>query len=278
MSKARQPRAVIHKRILDVARAHPNASIQKITEEVSGATFDLVERVLTEYGDPTDDYQEPMTDHQDDLTDRQREILLTIERNPDATQRELASRLDITAPTVSRHLNKIDGWDWERRLEFAETVSGNGDEPPDSETEQSATESTGSPDDDSPESASAVGEESTSAAPEESAPTAPEESASAVDERSESTVGEEPPETACAVTSPTEDQSDAVRASTDGSGVSRSTLDGIDQRITHLEQRIGESDALIEDPELVHKIVHVCMDSERISEEEELRIIETFLG
>lgn len=46
------PRAVIHKRILDVARDSPDASLADIASEVSGANEDLVDRVLAEYGDP----------------------------------------------------------------------------------------------------------------------------------------------------------------------------------------------------------------------------------
>lgn len=48
------PKAVVHKRILEVADSQPNASLTEIAEEVSGATPDLVDRVLSEYGDPGD--------------------------------------------------------------------------------------------------------------------------------------------------------------------------------------------------------------------------------
>lgn len=46
------PRAVIHKQILDAAKAHPDASIERLADEVPGASPDLIERVLDEYGDP----------------------------------------------------------------------------------------------------------------------------------------------------------------------------------------------------------------------------------
>lgn len=46
------PRAIVHKRILEVAKARPDATIEEIAREVSGATVSLVERVLEEYGDP----------------------------------------------------------------------------------------------------------------------------------------------------------------------------------------------------------------------------------
>jgi len=43
---------MIHKRILDAAAADPDCSLPALAEQVSGATADLVERVLDEYGDP----------------------------------------------------------------------------------------------------------------------------------------------------------------------------------------------------------------------------------
>ena len=43
-----------HKRILDVAAANPDASLEAIAEEVPTATVDLVERVLERYGDPAE--------------------------------------------------------------------------------------------------------------------------------------------------------------------------------------------------------------------------------
>lgn len=46
------PRAVIHKKILDAAESQPDATIEEIAATTSGASPDLVEHVLEEYGDP----------------------------------------------------------------------------------------------------------------------------------------------------------------------------------------------------------------------------------
>lgn len=46
------PRAMIHKRILDSAKADPSASMAEIAGEIPGASTGLVERVLEQYGDP----------------------------------------------------------------------------------------------------------------------------------------------------------------------------------------------------------------------------------
>ena len=40
------PRAVIHEKILDVAESNPEASMVEISEAVTGASTDLVERVF----------------------------------------------------------------------------------------------------------------------------------------------------------------------------------------------------------------------------------------
>lgn len=48
------PRAIVHKQILDVAEARPEASMKTIADEVTGASLSIVERVLEEYGDPAD--------------------------------------------------------------------------------------------------------------------------------------------------------------------------------------------------------------------------------
>lgn len=46
------PKAMRHKQILDIAAAQPDASLDAIADEVPSATADLVEHVLEEYGDP----------------------------------------------------------------------------------------------------------------------------------------------------------------------------------------------------------------------------------
>lgn len=58
------PRAVVHKKILEAAESHPNASIEGLAKKVDGASGELVERVLNQYGDPasTDDDLNTTTD------------------------------------------------------------------------------------------------------------------------------------------------------------------------------------------------------------------------
>lgn len=157
------PRAVVHKKVLDAARTRPEASMAELADDVTGVSVDLVERVLDEYGDPAAEQpattdtegsedreltetmsKEQTTDptsgmeadaHDEEpdvgeLTDKQREILRIIHRQPEATQQDLAARLDVSQATVSNHLNSINGFSWQDRQRFVE-VMFNDDQPPD---------------------------------------------------------------------------------------------------------------------------------------------------
>lgn len=69
------PRAMIHKKILDRAEEDPSLSIQALADDITGASAELIEAVLEEYGDPAvedpdeaavDDASTPMhPDHSD---------------------------------------------------------------------------------------------------------------------------------------------------------------------------------------------------------------------
>lgn len=156
------PRAVIHKRILDAAQSNPDASVAELTTTVNGASESLVERVFDEYGDPAADGQAgeqteqeenggqptmsthktngatiaesdrttPGTDPESvELTEKQLEALHLIRAKPNATQRDLAEHIDVTPSTINDRLNSIEGFDWNRRQEFVESLFGDGDAP-----------------------------------------------------------------------------------------------------------------------------------------------------
>lgn len=145
------PAAVVHKQILEAAERRPTASIETLAADVSGATAELVQRVLDRYGDPIDeshdagggsdgDQSEPSTDVTQrpsgedpaerpaperirrQLTENQRRALRAIYRNPHATQRELATVFDVSSATINRWVNGIDGFDWSDRYAFAAAI------------------------------------------------------------------------------------------------------------------------------------------------------------
>lgn len=253
------PRAVVHKRILDVAGDNPDASLADIAAEISGANADLVDRVLSKYGDPgeTDQqdtdtamsqngYQsaeheqtdeqadegsdeaedaEPPTDP-DDLTEKQLRTVRAVYEESDAGQGAIADRLGVTRATVSRRLNDIPGFEWSDRAAFtARLFDGTEyDEPPvEDETEAKADES-------------------------------------AADERS---------------TAETVDD-DTDGGDTDSNDQSEPALDSFEERLAAVEETLEADTEASERPirtELAHKVVHAAMESEKISEEEELELI-----
>lgn len=109
------PRAIVHKRILDVAESKPNATMEEIAAEVSGGTVELVEQVFEEYGDPGNDESEtdsgmksPAQQHISGGNDQNRQdpTKEIEERTPDTgdeTETELQTSVDEieTAPEES---------------------------------------------------------------------------------------------------------------------------------------------------------------------------------
>jgi hypothetical protein len=57
----------------------------------------------------------------------------------------------------------------------------------------------------------------------------------------------------------------------------RTAVERLEARIDELESDSGSADCALGDPELVHKVVHACMESDAITEEEELRILRDLL-
>lgn len=213
------PKSIRHKQILDVAKENPNASVEAIAAEIPTVTVDLVEDVLTEYSDSVNNQIESPSEGSDEdsanedsypeaaeLSETQRETLRAIAENPEATQRDLADILDVSAATVSVRVNQIDGFDWEKRSEFATNVLG---------SDVCATE--------------------------------------------KSTVD---------VTTGTAD----VRSLVDDLADVVSTLEDREN-----EQRARESSLRDLDPHLLHKVIHACMQSQSVNEDEELQILETLL-
>jgi len=243
------PRAVIHKNILDAAVKQPDASMQDLADDVTGATVDLVEKVLEEYGDPGEDtateesatmadieevpvkdtndtvvgtngQRESFPDTEGELTEKQRETLWAIHEYPEATQSDLADTLGVTAATINTRVNTIEGFDWTRRHEFVDEVL-----------------------DDEPELKLAM-----------------------LDRRDRA------------------DQRDETKTDDVADGERRALV----ERVQTLEEQVqnlkpgGKTDAetecsLSDDPELVHKMLHACLHSEQITEEEELAIVKAFV-
>jgi hypothetical protein len=231
------------------------------------------------------------------LTPKQRETLVAIRDHPDATQRELAELLDVSAPTVSNRVNAVPGFEWDRRRRFVDHIlepesgsgagSGSGSESGDGVTPEPThaaapeTEAKSENDGNQEEDRNSENETADAAAVDTSEAHEPSESNVSADDAAPDATDET-----------TEDQSDS-EANTSGSEsdtpevrVQAHQLEDMIERLNRLseqlEEREGESEDhdeggagenRLDDPELAHKVIHACVVSEEISEEEELEII-----
>ncbi len=187
---------------------------------------------------PVDDLPTPET-----LSEKQREVLALVAERPEATQQEIGDQLGVSSATVSNRVNSIEGFDWSARETLVEQVF---DEPP-----TAAVTTDGGP---------AV----------ESTLTEPEQPESTDTGQSKSTTADED-----------QDETD----SPDPTAEIEDELARINERLAALEaadeqESSSESagtDSAFADPALVHKVAHACLDSDAISEAEELRIFEELL-
>jgi len=268
-----------HKQILDVAAENPEASIAELASEVPSATAELVERVLEEHGDPAEgdepDASEETESEQssesqsvpdpDDLSSTEYETIRAIRKHPTASQRDLAEKLGVTASTVSNRVNGIDGFDWTNREAFANAVLSDDESEPATTDEPAETTASS----DAPVNQAADSDTDASPVTEDDA-----------DRRA-----------AAPDTTPDDDDHSPAEPATAAGEVNttitqfQSTVEELSAQLADLE---GQVDTIadgggspqsqpFQDPELVHKVVHACMNSEKISEDEELRILDSLL-
>ncbi|ADB60102.1 hypothetical protein Htur_1211 [Haloterrigena turkmenica DSM 5511] len=201
------------------------------------------------------------------LTEKQHETLRAIYHHPDATQAELADRLGVSSPTISQRVNSIDGFDWSDRDALVAPLfdSGDGEEeermPHADDTDNGADSSERDGD------MGTVGD--------------------ATDESRD-----EPSDRARRRTDPSASRSDRAPADAadrtdEGAQLAElaDRLDELTDRLAAVERGLegredgtagregGTAPSVLADPELAHKIVHACLHSDRISEEEELRLL-----
>lgn len=319
----------------------------QIARGVSGASTDLVERVLDEYGDPggsgetapestgdstagssatnadaddgpgangatgnsvagapvdeaaaDGDPGEPMTETDTETTsdpleldERDREILRAVAERPNATQEEIAGVLGVSRATISRRVNDIEGFEWQDRAAFVEAAFDDGTAVPGPDERATDGEAPGN---DSSAAPGADGEGSADEGP--TGDETGEGTSVEGDSRSGGTsVRAAAVETEAAAVGPTDESpasngeepggaSSADGRATDDQASDRSSRAGLADRVATVERRVDELESsaaadgsAFDDPELVHKVVHACIESDRIDEDEELRILAAVL-
>jgi len=227
MSESEDPspsvKSMRHRKILDIAEAQPEASMEEIATEVPSATVDLVERILDKHGDPAGNESPPTeldsneTDKPDGETDMtsipsldelsaaERGTLHAIYTNPEATQEEIGEVVGVSRSMISRQVNEIEGFEWDNRDAFV-TRLFDGVSPPSDDSEI-------------PSSQMEIAEQ----------------------------------------------------------------LTELDEQLATIEKHVADcvksatADSVFTDPDLAHKIVHACIRSDRITEEEELQMLQELM-
>lgn len=261
------PKAVRHKRILDIAADRPDATMDEIASEVPSATGDLVEHVLEEYGDPAEEADPTSSgDDQGEISaDMSSEIDIP---GSSSEEDEAGSPVDNKSPVTE----DADG------EKSTETVSD------DSRGEHPITDV---------ETLTAAQRETLRAVAEHP-------------EMTQSEIGELLDVSNATVCNRVnaidgfdwEDREAFVTALFDETNVtSEQTINTMNQngtaeqvsknelsdRIDAVEERldavddVDASNVRIADTELAHKVMHACLDSDAISEEEELQIVDSLL-
>lgn len=206
-----------------------------------------------------------------DLDERDRALLAAIAEHPHATQERLGDVLGVSRATISRRVSDIDGLEWRNRASFVDEYVD--------ETESFDSELV--------ESADAADAEGTATSTTVAMSTSDADVRvnGATESESESEMNQTKAEEATDDGGTTDEHEPAGASETavaDGALADRLTT--IESRLDELASAVQaeESDgaaggAVFDDPELVHKVVHACLESERITEDEELRILASVL-
>jgi hypothetical protein len=288
-----QPKSLRQQQVLDVAAERPDASIEELASSIPSATPDLVERVLEEFGDPAGD-EETSTGTTSSSGPETSDSSAGEESGSDSAGPSGSAEPGVSeASGASDDAAVVDGDEIgpdaaatgypaiedlpERQRELLEAVAA---DPSATQTQiadrfdvTSATVSRWAKDvpgfewrdrESFVDSVFAGG----------SAPGLTTDGGSTAGDSTESAVSSN------GATEAATDVGAAAEAGDDPSG-SDATLEDLEARVAALEEAddvAGVSgDGVFEDPELVHKVVHACMEADTIDESEELRIIEGLL-
>ena len=265
------PKSIRHKRILDLAAEQPAASLEELAAGIPSATTDLVEHVLEEYGDPADD---TTTDGRDDANE------------PTATE----SSSDLS----------VDDGDGDDEGGDVDETEADGEAGADDTTTGASSY---------PDVGSLTGKQRRTLEAIRARPQATQQELAAdldvtaptICNRVNSLPGFEWSQresfAAAVLDAETGSAEDTESTSTDTDttpmGTETTTADADaappDDR-QHLTERLDALEAKLDDggpgsdrppvfvdPELLHKVVHACMESSVITEDEELRILEALL-
>lgn len=275
-----------HKRILDAAAEHPDATMSELASVVPSATTELVEDVLETHGDPAEDGAEPSPSPAGNGSSGQPDTESAAPGDGSSdSQGETAPDTQCVTESDDRADNGSDP-------DAAIDGEGAGTEPAEEEPDDTEYPSPGDLPPKQRETLRAIADRPD--ATQEGLATDLGVSAATVCNRVNSIEGFDWSErrafVAAVFDTELPDSSHPTPAQPMSSDMTthQADLEQLAERLSALEDRIDELDdgegteraaeAVFDDPELLHKVVHACLNAETISEEEELRILKAALG
>ncbi len=230
----------------------------------SGGLAGNEETTTPDDGAPATDDEPDRPPDLDSLSDKQRRTLEALYERPNASQGDLAEDLDVTRATICRRLNAIPGFEWSDRRAFAESAFGD---------EDSAADDAG---------AAAI----QSATPENDGGRGPTDDGN---DRESTDSGDADRDGESARSAARSDAESGRTSDGDASGEAEASPGITDRRLAAVEDRLatiesrldetgaGEGTDLSLSPELAHKVVHACMESDKLTEDEELEVLRSLM-
>lgn len=197
----------------------------------------------------------------DDLTQKERETLRAIHYEPTAAQKEIANMLGVSRATVSNRVNAISGFSWQNRGSFVEGMFDEEiiiDDSIIDGANQSSTEEINSH---RHNGNSTISDTSNSMASEVVSEENDEDNVDSKTREISQTTGDlADPEISGNIADMAKQINEIERC-----------LEELEDNIENTDSR---SDSLLDDSELLHKVIHACMNADIISKKEELKILE----
>ena len=256
------PQSMRHKRILDQAADRPDASLEAIAADIPSVTPELVENVLEKYGDPAEN------------TDNHPAEKNSTSSNAAASQ---------TPANDSVEQSSDDGWDTDDAQKTPDVTDSGSDEEQDGTSETERLEVSRLTDGQR-ETLAAIVEQPT--ATQRELGTELDVSAATICNRVNSIPGIDW-ENRTAILDDgiveTEELKQQPLSKSPEMEDTNNQMEHLAARMTELESRVADhqtstpSPSGLEDPELARKVMHACLHSEQITEDEELRLLEILL-
>lgn len=281
-----RPRAMIHKKILDIARANPDASLSAIAAETSGASEKFVERVLEEYGDPARSGSEakradgfghgesqatdsqPDTDS-DETTSEERPL-----KDTEATEAEPDRQSQEPATTESESLLGNSTGKSAREVSAQSRPASTGSDADTSERVTDPAELTAK----QLETLRLVYQNPT--ATQEEIASALDVTRATISKRVNEIPGFDWANRRAFANELFDDEPATTRNAGLTGSSTESSLDDLASRVSTLEARLSDGGSDVAgglDPELAQKVIHACIDAEYVTQEDELELLRVIL-